>query len=132
MLVTYSSKAVYHLLFVCISNCRINMIKFNFKLSTFFRDKVIEDGNSVHAQFDVQITLSNDQFSSMAVDVKLDSSLTRYCVNIRKGTITLDIVIIIILILSSLTYAKSIICTWILAKVLYLHTYMHVYFHSEP
>ena len=123
---------MYHLLFVCISNCRINMIKFNFKLSTFFRDKVIEDGNSVLAQFDVQITLSNDQFSSMEVDVKLDSNLRRYCVNFRKVTTTLDIVVIIILIFSSFTYIKSIISTWILAKVLYLHTYIYVYFHSEP
>ena len=96
---------------------RIDKIMFNFTLFTFFRNKIIEDGSSVHAQFNIKITLVNDQFSSMTVNIELDSYLRRYCDKFKKGATIMDIVIMILLLLSSVTYIYSLRNTWKLAKV---------------
>ena len=104
-----------------ITNFRINKILFSFTLSTFFRNHIIEDKASVHAKFHVTITLLNDLYSSMTVKINLDSELIRYCrVKYRKVGTTLDILIMIFLILSSITYIRSIIRTYVLTKVWYI------------
>ena len=90
---------------------------FNFTLSTFFRDKIIEDKASVNAQFYIQISLVNDLYSSMTVNIELDSTLRRYCDGFNAKTSTLDVTIIILLILSSITYIGSVMKTSKLAKV---------------
>ena len=88
---------------------RINRIKFSFKLSTFLRDKIIENKASVHAEFHVQITLTNDLYSSMTVDTEVISNLRRYCGgSFREDSTIVDILIIESLILSSLTYIHSV------------------------
>ena len=84
---------------------------------TFFRAQVIEDKASVNAEFDIQIELKNDLYSSMTIDIKVDSTLRRYCDGYDPKISVLDIVIITLLILSSLTYFGSVIGTYRLAKV---------------
>lgn len=101
----------------CVCCYRINKITFNFTLFTFFRDDIIEDEAAVHAKFHVRITLVNDLYSSMTVDIDIDSKLTRYCDSFRKGTTIVDMVIIILLIISSFTYINSFINTYKLSKV---------------
>ena len=96
---------------------RINKVTFKFTLFTFFRDDIIEDETSVHAIFHVHIILVNNLHSSMIVNIDLDSKLTRYCSDFRKGTTIGDMVIIILLILSSFTYINSFINTYKLSKV---------------
>ena len=94
---------------------------FNFKLSTFFRNHIVEDKASIHATFHVTITLLNDLYSSMTVKIDLDSELLRYCrSNYRKMGTTMDIGIMILLILSSITYIISIIRTYMLTRVWYV------------
>ena len=102
---------------VLIHYYRIDKIMFNFTLFTFFRNNIIEDGSSVHAQFNIRITLVNDQFSSMTVNIDLESDLRRYCDDFKERTTIMDIVIIILLFLSSVTYIYSLINTWKLTKV---------------
>lgn len=94
------------------------MIKFNFTLFTFFRNNIIEDDSSAHAQFNIRITLVNDQFSSMTVNIDLESNLRRYCDEFKEETTVVDIVIIILLFLSSTTYIYSLCKTWKLTKVI--------------
>ena len=101
-------------------DCRIDRITFCFTLSTFLRDNIIENKASVHAKFHIQITLLNDLYSSMTVDIKVTSDLRRYCGGrFREDSTIVDILIIVLLILSSSTYIRSVICTYKLAKVLY-------------
>ena len=85
---------------------------------TFFRDQVIENQASVKAKFDIKIKLKNDQYSGMTVELKLNSTLRRYCKVFYPKNTVLDIVILLLLILSSLTYVGSVIGTYRLAKVL--------------
>ena len=99
--------------------CRIDRIVFNFTLSTFFRNNVIEDKASIHAIFYVKITLSNDLYSSMTVNINLDSKLRRYCHDFTAKTTVMDTIIITLLILSSIPYIASNIRTYRLAKVFY-------------
>ena len=93
---------------------------FNFTLSTFFRNHIIEDKGSVNAKFNIQITILNDLYSSMTVKIDLDSELIRYsnCESYSSLEIILDSVIMLLLILSSMTYIHSLIGTCILAKVM--------------
>lgn len=96
---------------------RIKRIAFNFTLSTFFRNHIIENEGPVHAKFHVQITLLNDLYSSMTVDIEVDSKLRRYCNNnyIKTSTIV-DAVIMLFVVLSSITYIASVIRTYRLAR----------------
>ena len=102
--------------------CRVDRMLFNFTLSTFFRDQIIEDKASVRAKFYLKIALVN---SSMTVNVKLDSDLTRYCGVFSARATVLDIIIIILLIFSSLTYVGSIIRTYRLGEVCILNALCH-------
>ena len=106
---------------------RIDKIKFNFTLFAFFRNNIIEDDSSVHAQFNIRITLVNDQFSSMTLNIDLESDLRRYCDKFKEGTTVVDIVILIILLLSSITYVFSLIKTWRLTEVTTncMHSYIY-------
>ena len=74
----------------------------------------------MNAQFCIQISLVNDLYSSMTVNIDLDSTLRRYCDGFSAKITTLDIIIIILLILSSVTYISSVMKTYRLAKVLAL------------
>ena len=96
-------------------NYRIEKIRFDFTLSTFLRASVIQK-EAVHVKFGIHITLLNDLYSSMTVNIDVDSDLRRYCGSF-KGTTTVDIVTIVLLILSSVTYMVSIINTFTLALV---------------
>lgn len=107
---------------------RINIIIFNLTLSTFFRNEIIENDASVHAKFHIQISLVNDLYSSMTVNINLDSHLTRYCGGFKKKTTILDAVIAILFILSLTTNILSIIRTHRLAEVpMYVYTYVQSY-----
>ena len=97
--------------------CRINKIIFRFSLSTFFRDHIIEDEASVHAQFDIQITLMNDLYSSMTMNIDLDSRLVRYCGDFKAGVTVVDILIIVVVLLSAGAYGRSVIKAYRMAKV---------------
>ena len=111
MIITVSDRLCYY---------RIDKIKFNFTLFTFFREDIIEDRSSIHAKFNIRITLVNDQYSSMTVNIELSSDLLRrYCDDLKKTFtfLIMDIVMIILLILSSITYVYSYYVTWKLAKV---------------
>ena len=111
---------------------RVNRILFNFTLSTFFRDQIIEDGASVRAKFYIEIALVNDLYSSMTVNVNLDSDLTRYCGSFSARATVLDIIIIILLILSSMTYVGSIIRTCKLGEVCIVTAMCYVcYYHAH-
>ena len=104
--------------------CRINRIAFSFTLSSFFRNHIIENEGPVHAKFHIQITLLSDLYSSMTVDIEVDSKLRRYCYrNYIKASTIVDGVIMILLFFSSLTYIASIIRTYLLVKVriYYMH-----------
>ena len=101
--------------------CRVNSMLFNFTLSTFFRDQIIEDKASVRAKFYIEIALVNDLYSSMTVGVNLDSDLTRYCGDFSARATVLDIIIIILLVFSSMTYVGSIIRTYRLGEVCMLN-----------
>ena len=115
---TYVAANVVMSIILFITNFRIKKIVFNFTLSTFFRNHIVEDKASVHAKFHVTITLLNDLYSSMTVKIDLDSELLRYCrVKYRKVGTSMDIWIMILLILSSITYIISIIRTYLLIKV---------------
>ena len=96
---------------------RVNRILFNFTLSTFFRDQIIEDKASVRAKFYIEIALVNNLYSSMTVNVNLNSDLTRYCGSFSARATVLDIIIMILLIFSSMTYVGSIIRTCKLGEV---------------
>ena len=92
---------------------------FRFTLSTFFRNNIIEDKASVHAKFDIQITLMNDLYSSMIVNIDLDSHLERYCGDFTPVTL-LDISIIIVVLFSIYAYGISVYKAYGLAEVLHL------------
>lgn len=102
---------------ICFHYCRINRITFDFTLATFFRDNIIEDETAVHAMFQVHVTLVNDLYSSMTVNIGLDSSLRRYCKDFRAKTTILDISVILLLIISFISYIISIVNSIILAVV---------------
>ena len=104
---------------------RVDKINFNFTLSTHFRNKIIEDKASANALFYVQISLVNDLYSSMTVNIDLDSTFRRYCGVFSKVTTILDMIIIGLLILSSVTYIGSVIKTYRLAKVWELMGFCH-------
>ena len=66
----------------------------------------------------------------MTVNIELDSTLRRYGDGFNAKTSTLDVTIIILLILSSITYISSVMKTSKLAKVwaaycIYIHTYVY-------
>ena len=65
----------------------------------------------------------NDLYSSMAVDIKLDSRLVRYCGDFKAGVTVLDIIILVLLLLSAGAYSRSIIKAFKLAKVSYVYNY---------
>ena len=91
---------------------------FNFKLATFFRNTIIEDTSSVNAMFQILVTLVNDQYSSMSVNIDVESYLRRYCgSNFKERSTILDIVIIVFLLLSLVTYVISVCKTCKLAMV---------------
>ena len=113
------STHIYCILYWYISFIRVKSIKFYFGLHTFLRDHVLESKTraTVHAKFCISITLKNDQYSSMTVEVDMgEPNFRRYCTEFREMTI-LDIVIIVLLILSSIAHCASFIRTYKLAKV---------------
>jgi len=61
--------------------------------------------------------------SSMSVETKLgrDPELRRYCTHFRFRTTIVDIAVMVLVILSSLTYISSIVKTIRLSKVYMLH-----------
>ena len=61
----------------------------------------------------------------MTVNIDLDPTLRRYCVGFNSKTTPLDIIIIVLLILSSVTYIGSVIKTYRLAKVWALMGFCH-------
>ena len=88
-------------------------------LFTVFRDHIIEDRGSVNATFHIHITLMNDLYSSMVVDIELDSHLVRYCHSgdFRAGITVLDIFILVVIIFLAMAYSTSVIKAYKLAKV---------------
>ena len=114
---TYDATYMYAFSYMY-NDFRVNRITFSFTLSTFLRDKIIENKASVHAEFHIQITLSNDLYSSMTVDIEVISNLRRYCGgSFTEDSTIVDILIIVSLILSSLTYIHSICKTYKLVEV---------------
>ena len=105
---------------------RIEQIIFYFKLSTFLREDIINDKNlPVHAKFDVHIKLWNDYYSSMTVEIQVDTKMRRYCEDknpaktLRIVVTFVDALIILLLILSSVAHIASFIRSYGLAKVFY-------------
>lgn len=96
---------------------RVDKITFNFTLATFFRNHIVEDKASIHAVLLIHITLVNDLYSSMTVNIDLDATLRRYCNDFNAGITMLDLLILILIILSTTTYIGSVFRTHSLAKV---------------
>lgn len=111
------------LLLISFNYYRIDRITFDFTLSTFFRERIIEDDASVHAIFQIHITLVNDLYSSMAVSINLDTQLSRYCGSFKIGTTILDVMIIVLIILSMMTYFVSLVGSF---KLAWVCTYVRV------
>ena len=61
----------------------------------------------------------NDLYSSMTMNIDLDSRLVRYCGGFKAGVTVVDILIIIVVLLSAVAYGRSVIKAYGMAKVIY-------------
>ncbi|XP_065902091.1 mucolipin-3-like isoform X2 [Dysidea avara] len=103
---------------------RISKILLIFNFTTHYREDVVETETPVSAKFYVTVCLDNDMHgSSMSVEAKLgkDPELRRYCIHFRLRNTIVDICVMVLVILSSLTYITSILKTIKLSKDIKLH-----------
>jgi len=108
---------------------RISSIKFGFKFDATYDKGVIEEYNSVQVNFYIVISLDNRLYNNLEVDIDTTLTFRRIENNFwdRKRTTIIDIVVLILLIMSSWTFILSIFKTSRLAKVLHVHcTCMYV------
>lgn len=99
---------------------RIDNIKINFAFVTQYQEHVVEDYNPIDAEFFIVVILDSVLYGSgMSVEVTFqsDPQLKRHCRSFRKKSTIVDIIVMILLILSSCTYIMSIVKTVRLAKV---------------
>ena len=88
---------------------RIARITFDFTLGAFYQTGIIESNNAVNAEFFLEVLYTNELHSGhIHVEVQLDIKLTRFCNDELRNTMALDIIVLIFLILSSVTYVISI------------------------
>ena len=108
---------------------RIAAIKFDFTLGAFYKTGIIESNNAVDAELFLEVLFTNELHCGQIHDeVQLDIKLTRFCNDKLRSNTALDIIVLIFLILSSVTYVLSIYKSAKLAMVckLCIHcSYMH-------
>ncbi|XP_065902044.1 mucolipin-3-like isoform X2 [Dysidea avara] len=101
----------------------IGTIKFGFMFDATYDKGVIEEYNSVQVHFHIVISLDNKLYNNLEVDIDTTPTFSRLSNNFlnRKRTTIIDIVVLILLILSSCTYILSIFQTSNLTKDVKLH-----------
>jgi len=94
-------------------------VAFQFTLSSYFQKHVIDGYNPVHVNITFAITFKSDLYIGMNVKTDLDISLKRDHADedFRLKATLLDILILILVIVSSLMIFKSLFKTFQLAKV---------------
>ena len=119
------------------SNFRISAIKFGFKFDATYDKGVIEEYNSVQVNFRITVSLDNKLYNNLEVDIDTTAAFRRISNNFwdRKRTTIIDIVVLILLVLSSWTFILSIFQSSRLVKVLHaLYKHVHrfyVYIHPH-
>ncbi|XP_065902052.1 mucolipin-3-like [Dysidea avara] len=102
---------------------KIDSIKFHFYFGATYKKGVIEVYNPVHVTFHIVISLKNELYNNMAIDMDIVSTFTRISSDswTRKTTTIIDAVVLVLLFMSSWTFVLSIIKTGRLAKAIKLH-----------
>lgn len=97
---------------------RIKQIKFDFTLGAYYNVRIIEHNNAVEAEFALEVMLIAELHSGhLHVEAKLVPTLTRVCNGSMRRNTALDIIVLIILILSSSTVVNSIVKSVKLGRV---------------
>jgi len=102
---------------------RIRKIAFHFKLVAYFERYIIDDYNPVEATSFFSIIFKSDLHSGTLIRTELDTTLIRdhdsddTCVKFRKDVTVMDIIVFLILIVSSLTYLYSFYLSFRLSQV---------------
>ena len=106
-----------HLCNICIL-LRIKRIKFDFILGAFYHTSAIEYDNAVKARFFLEILMNNELHSGhIHVEAKLKPTLSRFCNGGLKRYTMLDVVVVILLILATVTYVYAIFTSLKLSRV---------------
>jgi len=98
---------------------RVQQMKFNFILDTFYQTGIIEHDRAIHALYYINIVMDNKlQRGHVDVELKIDPKLERYCKSstLRRGTI-LDIIVLIFALVISKLYIFSVLKVMKLLKV---------------
>jgi len=106
---------------------RIDAIDFDLYFGATYKKGVIEDYNVVHVTFHVGMSLVNELYNSLAIDLDIVSTFLRISSDswTRKTTTIIDTIVLVLLVMSSWTYVLSIFKTSRLAKV-YISEYTFV------
>jgi len=127
--ISWCALYIYINVCVCVFN-RINVIKFGLYFGATYKKGIIEDYNAVQVTFHVVISLENELYNNLAIDMDIVSTFVRISSDswTRKTTTIIDTVVLLLLFMSSWTYVLSIFKTSRLAKVQYVYLsilYMH-------
>ena len=97
---------------------RVQLVKFNFTLNTFYQKGIVERDNAIYAVYHVNVALENKlQRGHVEVDLKIYPKLERYCKStLRRGTI-LDVFVLVFTIIISKLYIFSVLKLIRLLKV---------------
>ena len=97
---------------------RVQLVKFNFTLNTFYQKGIVECDSAIHAVYHVNITMKNKlQRGHVEVGLKIYPKLERYCKStLRRGTI-LDVFVLVFAIIISKLYILSVLKLTRLLKV---------------
>jgi len=98
---------------------RIDSIKFSFYFGANYKQGVVEEYNPVNVTFLIVMSLENELYNSLAIDIDMTATFIRIIVDswTRKTTTIIDTVVVALLGLSSFTYFLSILKTSRLVKV---------------